>query len=128
MLEAINKIVVMSGTSPEVGETFITSNLAVALAQAGMKVLNIDADLRRGHLHTTFNLSNEHGVSDLLSGRCETQQAIKASGIENLDFIARGTEPPNPSELPVHKRCSELLNWTNETYDIILVKVMLNEK
>ncbi|MCL5255387.1 MAG: polysaccharide biosynthesis tyrosine autokinase [Gammaproteobacteria bacterium] len=117
MLEAKNKIVMISGPSPEVGKTFITSNLAVVLAQAGMKVLIIDADLRRGYLHTTFNLSNEHGVSDLLSGRCETQQAIKAAGVENLDFIARGTVPPNPSELLMHKRFSELLNWANETYE-----------
>lgn len=110
MLEAKNKIVMISGPSPEVGKTFITSNLAVVLAQAGMKVLIIDADLRRGYLHTTFNLSNENGVSDLLSGRCETQQAIKASGVANLDFIARGTVPPNPSELLMHKRFGELLN------------------
>ncbi|RUO19631.1 hypothetical protein CWE08_09370 [Aliidiomarina iranensis] len=57
-----------------------------------------------GYLHTTFNLTNENGVSDRLSGRCETQQVIKAFGVENLDFIVRGAVPPNPSELIMHER------------------------
>ncbi|WP_113908191.1 polysaccharide biosynthesis tyrosine autokinase [Aliidiomarina celeris] len=121
MLEAKNKVVMISGPSPEVGKTFISSNLAVVLAQAGMKVLMIDADLRRGYLHTTFNLSNENGLSDLLSGRSTREQSLQSTGVPNLDFIARGTVPPNPSELLMHKSFSELLEWANETYDIVLV-------
>lgn len=56
----------LSGSSPEVGKTFITSNLAVVLVQDGMKLFIIDADLCRGYLHTTFNLSNENGLSGRL--------------------------------------------------------------
>jgi len=121
MMEAKNKIVMISGPSPEVGKTFVTSNLAVVLAQAGLKVLIIDADLRRGYLHTTFNLENENGLSDLLAGKAKRETAIKQTDVENLDFIARGTVPPNPSELLMHKGFSELLDWANESYDIVLV-------
>ncbi|RUO37788.1 tyrosine-protein kinase [Aliidiomarina shirensis] len=121
MLEAKNKTVMISGPSPEVGKTFVTSNLAVVLAQAGMKVLLIDADLRRGYMHTTFNLPNEQGLSDLLAGRSKREQVIAASGIEHLDFLCRGTVPPNPSELLMHKRFSELLDWANEHYDMVLI-------
>ncbi|RUO19633.1 tyrosine-protein kinase [Aliidiomarina iranensis] len=121
MLEAKNKIVMISGPSPEVGKTFVTANLAVVLAQAGMKVLIIDADLRRGYLHTTFNLSNESGLSDLLAGRVNKESAINSTNVEHLDFMARGTVPPNPSELLMHKSFSELLDWANDNYDIVLV-------
>lgn len=121
MMEARNKIVMISGPSPEVGKTFVTSNLAVVLAQAGLKVLIIDADLRRGYLHTTFNLENENGLSDFLAGKAKRETAINKTGIDNLDFIARGTVPPNPSELLMHKGFGELLDWANESYDIVLV-------
>lgn len=121
MLEAKNKVVMISGPSPEVGKTFVTSNLAVVLAQAGMKVLMVDADMRRGYMHTSFNLSNDTGLSDLLAGQVPTQQAIQKADVDNLDLIARGTVPPNPSELLMHKNFGELVEWANEHYDIVLI-------
>lgn len=121
MIEAKNKIVMISGPSPEVGKTFVTSNLAVVLAQAGMKVLIIDADLRHGYLHTTFSLSNDNGLSDLLAGRTDRNTAVQQTDVENLAFMARGTVPPNPSELLMHKGFAGLLEWANENYDIVLV-------
>ncbi|WP_194756852.1 polysaccharide biosynthesis tyrosine autokinase [Aliidiomarina indica] len=121
MLEAKNKVVMISGPSPEVGKTFITSNLAVVLAQAGMRVLLIDADMRRGYMHTTFDLPNENGLSDLLANRVERQKAIVKTSVENLEFIPRGVVPPNPSELLMHKNFTELLSWADDTYDIVLV-------
>lgn len=121
MLEAKNKVVMISGPSPEVGKTFVTSNLAVVLAQAGMKVLMIDADMRRGYMHTTLNLSNEVGLSDLLAGKVAKQGALQKADVENLDFIARGMVPPNPSELLMHRNFAELIEWANEQYDIVLI-------
>lgn len=121
MLEAKNNVVMISGPSPEVGKTFVTSNLAVVLAQAGMRVLMIDADLRRGYMHTTFDLNNEHGLSDLLSGRSKRNEAIQPTDVEKLDFMSRGTVPPNPSELLMHRSFGELVEWANETYDIVLI-------
>ncbi|MGX5913501.1 polysaccharide biosynthesis tyrosine autokinase [Aliidiomarina sp. Khilg15.8] len=121
MVEAKNKVVMISGPSPEVGKTFITSNLAVVLAQSGMKVLLIDADMRRGYMHTTLNLSNESGLSDLLANQADLNKVIQKVDVENLDFMARGTVPPNPSELLMHKSFSDLIDWANNNYDIVLI-------
>lgn len=120
MLEAKNKVVMISGPSPEVGKTFVTSNLAVVLAQTDMRVLMIDADMRRGYMHTSFDLSNDQGLSDLLSAQSD-KSVIQKTSIENLDFIARGTVPPNPSELLMHKNFAKLIEWANKHYDIILI-------
>lgn len=121
MLEAKNKVVMISGPSPEVGKTFVTANLGVVLAQAGFKVLVIDADLRRGYMHTTFGVKNDHGLADILAGRCQREQAILPVGIDNIDFMPRGTTPPNPSELLMHKRFGELLAWASDNYDVVLL-------
>lgn len=121
MLEAKNKVVMISGPSPEVGKTFVTSNLAVVLAQTGMKVLMIDADMRRGYMHTTFDLLNDNGLSDLLAGQLSKETVIQKTNVEHLDFISRGVVPPNPSELLMHKSFAQLIDWANESYDIVLI-------
>ncbi|MCC5879116.1 MAG: polysaccharide biosynthesis tyrosine autokinase [Idiomarina sp.] len=121
MLEAKNNVVMISGPSPEVGKTFVTSNLAVVLAQTGMKVLIIDADMRRGYVHTTFNLPNDHGLADVLSARNTIEEGVQKSDIEGLDFMSRGTVPPNPSELLMHKNFENLVSWASEKYDIVLI-------
>jgi tyrosine-protein kinase Etk/Wzc len=121
MAEAANKVVMISGPSPEVGKTFVTSNLAVVLAQAGMKVLLIDADMRRGYMHTTFSLNNEGGLSKFLAGGGENITATQETGIKGLDYISRGPVPPNPSELLMSDRFTHLMEWANREYDIILI-------
>lgn len=121
MLEAKNKVVMISGPSPEVGKTFVTSNLAVVLAQTGMKVLMIDADMRRGYVHTSFGIENTLGLADLLSEQTTKETAIQYGKIENLDVITRGSVPPNPSELLMHKNFAKLVEWANENYDIVLI-------
>jgi len=121
MLESSNKVVMISGPSPEVGKTFITANLGVVLAQAGMKVLLVDGDLRRGFMHVSMGMENTNGFSDLLSERCTREQAIQQTPEANLDFVPRGTTPPNPSELLMHRNCQEFLDWANSEYDIVLI-------
>lgn len=122
MLEAKNNILSISGCSPEIGKTFITTNLAVVIADLGKKVLLIDADMRKGYLHELMNVEMKQGLSEYLSG----QQSL-ASSIYNtqlnaaLDFIPRGMVPPNPSELLMHPRLSELLEWASKEYDIVLI-------
>lgn len=121
MAEAKNNVVMISGPSPEVGKTFVSSNLAVVIAQAGMKVLLVDADMRRGYMHTTFGLDNVSGLSSYLSGAVELDKLIQASETTNLDFISRGTVPPNPSELLMSSRFSDFINWANTNYDIVII-------
>jgi len=121
MMEATNKVLMIAGPSPEVGKSFITANLAAVLAQAGQKVIVIDADMRKGHLHRYFENQNDLGLSDLLSGQSEYQQAIHETKVENLHFIPRGQIPPNPSELLMHSRFKTLMERLSAEYDLVLV-------
>ena len=109
MLEAKNDVVMISGASPGVGKSFVSTNLAAVIAQAGQKVILIDADMRKGYSHKLFNVTAEQGLSDNLIGDIDTAKAIKPTTIENLDFISRGKIPPNPSELLMGERFSKLI-------------------
>ena len=121
MMEATNKVMMISGPSPEVGKSFISANLAAVLAQVGQKVVVIDADMRKGHLHRYFENQNDVGLSDLLSGQAEHQQAIHETKVENLHFIPRGQIPPNPAELLMHARFKALMERLSAEYDLVLV-------
>lgn len=121
MMEASNKVLMVSGPSPGVGKSFVTANLAAVLAQTGQKVVVIDADMRKGHMHRFFDNRNDAGLSDYLSGQKEQEAVIQATKMENLAFIPRGQVPPNPSELLMHNRFKTLMESLSEQYDIVLV-------
>jgi tyrosine-protein kinase Etk/Wzc len=121
MMEAENNVVMISGPAPGIGKSFISTNFAAVAAKTGQKVLLIDADMRKGYLQKTFGLTWDNGLSDLLSGKIDTAQSIKQTQIENLDVIARGQVPPNPSELLMHPRFKSLLDWASEKYDLVIV-------
>ena len=120
LAEAANKAVMITGPSPGVGKSFISVNLASVCAQAGQKVLLIDADMRRGYLHRYTEKSNKEGLSEYLSGQSALSDVIFNTQIENLDVITRGKTPPNPSELLHHNRLSTLVEECGQTYDLIL--------
>ncbi|WP_462174958.1 polysaccharide biosynthesis tyrosine autokinase, partial [Klebsiella pneumoniae] len=121
MMEARNNVLMISGASPNAGKTFVSSNLAAVISQTGKKVLFIDTDMRKGYTHELFNESNTNGLSDILSGRVEINKAIKTIKSAGFDYISRGMVPPNPAELLMHRRFSELLNWASENYDIVVL-------
>lgn len=121
MMEAKNNVLMISGASPNAGKTFISSNLAATIASTGKKVLFIDADLRKGYAHKMFGHKQNKGLSDILSGQINPDTVIeKVIGAE-FDYIARGQVPPNPAELLMHQRFSELLSWASQRYDLIIV-------
>lgn len=121
MMDADNKILMITGPSPSVGKSFVSANLGAVLAQTGQKVLVIDADMRKGHLHRYFQSENKTGLSAYLSGQSAKEDIIQSSSIDNLDFIARGKAPPNPSELLMHERFKTLMASLSDEYDLILV-------
>lgn len=121
MMESRNNILMISGASPNAGKTFVSTNLAAVISQTGKKVLLIDTDMRKGYTHKLFNISNENGLSDLLSGKIDIPKAIKKVPQVDFDFISRGMVPPNPAELLMHRRFGELLTWASSNYDIVIL-------
>ena len=121
-LEAKNNIILISGASPNAGKTFVSSNLASVIAQAGQKVLVIDADMRKGTLHKAFGIKQAPGLSDILSGKATVAEAIRVqSDLENLHMITRGAVPPNPSELLMHENFTKLLQAVEKDYDLVII-------
>lgn len=121
MMEARNNVLMISGASPNAGKTFVSSNLAAVVAQTGQKVLFIDTDMRKCYTHKLFNLDNENGLSDILSGKTELNKAVKTVSNAGFDYISRGAVPPNPAELLMHRRFGELINWASGIYDIVIL-------
>ncbi|MEN4216664.1 tyrosine-protein kinase Wzc [Serratia marcescens] len=121
MLEAKNNVLMVCGASPNIGKTFVSINLAAVIAQAGQRVLVIDADMRKGYSHSLLNTDWHNGLSDILSAQTTMANSVRKTEIENLDFIPRGQIPPNPSELLMGARFNELIDWASKNYDIVMI-------
>ena len=121
MLESDNNRLMITGASPGVGKSFIAANLAAVCAQAGQKVLLIDADMRRGHLHHAFHGKGIKGLSELLARRISMEEAIRHSDLDGLDYVARGSVPPNPSELLMQQSFHDFLDTISQHYDLVIV-------
>jgi len=122
MLEARNNVLTISGPRPGVGKKFVSTNLAAVIAQAGQRVLVIDGDMRKGTLHKILGVSHRQGLSDLLAGKLNIEQAIlPVEGLDNMHYMVRGDIPPNPAELLMHPRFVQLLDTVSKQYDLVIV-------
>ncbi|WP_416412094.1 tyrosine-protein kinase Wzc [Pantoea sp. App145] len=121
MMEAKNNILMITGASPGIGKTFICANLATLVSKAGQRVLFIDGDMRRGYTHELLGAENKVGLSNVLSGKSEFSPGMIQKGAYGFDFLPRGQVPPNPSELLMHRRMGELLEWAGKNYDLVLI-------
>ncbi|MFQ3789811.1 polysaccharide biosynthesis tyrosine autokinase [Halomonas sp. A29] len=121
MLEAGNNRLMIAGAGPGAGKSFVAANLAAVCAQAGQKVLLIDADMRRGRLHHAFHDKGVPGLSELLAQRIDRSEAIRATEVEGLDYVARGTVPPNPSELLMQRSFHDFLQAMSGIYDLVVI-------
>lgn len=110
--------VVSSG--PGEGKSTSSANLAVVFAQAGRRVLLVDADMRRATLHKTFGLSNEVGLSNLVSGQQSASSVIQPSGVDNLSVMTAGPTPPNPAELLNSHRMNVVIEELYQMFDLIV--------
>lgn len=116
-----NNIVMLTSASPNIGKSFIASNIAVVLANAGKKILLIDADLRKGHIHKTFGLENKSGLSEFLSQHNPDPIIIHKQVIDNLDIISRGKSVSHSSELLMSEQFKHLLDSLKHQYDMVLL-------
>lgn len=119
--EAKNNVLLITGPSPGVGKSFLSVNLGIVLADAGKRVLVIDADLRKGHLHQYLNMRREAGLSEAIAGAITTQQAIHETEIDNLFIIPTGSLPPKPSELLLNKRLESIVKEVSAEYDHVII-------
>ncbi|UUM28134.1 polysaccharide biosynthesis tyrosine autokinase [Acinetobacter colistiniresistens] len=118
---AKNNIIMISGPAPEVGKSFVSTNLATIFAQSNKRVLLIDADMRRGYMHKYFNLEVTPGLSELLSQQVSLEHVLHKTNVENLDVISRGKSPTNPSEMLSSTFFKELLETLSPLYDHIII-------
>lgn len=126
---SLKTILVTSSMSGE-GKSWVSSNLAVAFAQAGKKVIIVDADMRKGRQYSIFGISPKPGLSNYLSG-VETNgdtaksddllKYLQRTEIDNLCVISAGNIPPNPSELLMTTRMIQLLEDLKQLCDIVII-------
>ncbi|AWL30343.1 polysaccharide biosynthesis tyrosine autokinase [Acinetobacter defluvii] len=121
LANAKNNIIAISGPAPEVGKSFISANLATIFAQSNKRVLLIDADIRRGYLHKYFNRETTPGLTELLSNQSSVEQTVFKTEVANLDFIARGKNQSNPSEMLASAQFKQLLEQLSAQYDHIIL-------
>ena len=122
MMEAPNNRVMITGPAPGIGKSFVSTNLALLLAEGGQKVLLIDADLRKGHLSKILGLAKGEGLAELLSNKGGKEFIKPLTEMhENLDFLTNGIYPPNPSELLMSTRFNDFVDQISDDYDIVLI-------
>jgi capsular exopolysaccharide family len=114
------KTLLIASAVPNEGKSTIASNLAITMALANVRVLLVDADLRRGDLDACFQRSREPGLSDLLSGKSTLQSCLLTTPIRNLNLIPRGGTVANPGELVLTSRFDEFLLEIYDSYQYII--------
>jgi succinoglycan biosynthesis transport protein ExoP len=120
------------------GKTFNVVNLALSMAQAGKKVLLVEADLRKPVIHKIFGINRipgltdhilgnyswqeiRHTITDIMLGDFELEDILRTPGLDNLNIIPAGTSPPNPAEILRSERLKEFLKEAYAQYDMIFI-------
>lgn len=116
------KVIVISGEAPNIGKSFISSNLAETFSQLNKKVLIIDGDMRRGELHKIFTVNRNDGLGDYLTDdNAGLNDYIHPTSFEFIDFMPRGKHPYNPASLLSADKFSKMLLELVTIYDFIII-------
>lgn len=120
--DALVRSLVFTSPMPGDGKTTTAANLAVTLAESNVRVLLVDADLRRGLLNQVFGFKREPGLSNVLLHPPELEATVRRVelGAHSFDFLATGSFPPNPAELLASVRMKELLAQIGALYDLAI--------
>lgn len=122
------KTLLVTSTMPGEGKSWTAANLAITFAQAGKKVVIIDADMRKGRQHVMFGIENKMGLSNFLSGldemgrneNLDILKYVKATEVQNLYLVPAGNVPPNPSELLASETTINMIEKLKEIFDFII--------
>jgi capsular exopolysaccharide synthesis family protein len=116
------RTLLVTSALPKEGKTTTAGNLAIVFAQAGSRVLLVDADLRKPGVHSLFNLPNEHGLTTLFRDETATVASVaQDTELEKLRIITSGALPPNPAELLGSKRWHAILGRLKEEADLVIL-------
>jgi len=115
------RTILFSSTSPRDGKSSVASNLAVVMAQAGYRVVLVDADLRKPAQHRIFNIDNRLGFTNCLLKDVDVQTAMHKSAVENLHILASGPIPPNPAEILNSSRTDAIIQELQDNYDYVFI-------
>ena len=122
------KTLLVTSTLPGEGKSWVASNLSVAFAQAGKRVILIDADMRKGRIYNIFGVLPRPGLSNYLSGVNENDYQVENLGdflreteVPNLYVMPAGNIPPNPSELLITPQMVNLLEQLKQQCDLIII-------
>ncbi len=137
-LESKGQLFLITSSFVQEGKTLNVVNLALCMAQAGNRVLLVDADLRKPSIHRVFGLPREPGItdcvlgnfhwrevvgtiSDVMLGEFEIEEILMTPGMDKLHVVSAGTKPPNPTEILSSARFREFLKEARQHYDFIFV-------
>ena len=121
-LGAPPKVIMVTSARPQEGKTTTSINTAIVLAQKGVRVLLVDADLRRPSIHKALGMGPRSGLSNVLTGSATLEQTITTSPIlPNLFIMPAGTPPPNPAELLASSNMKDLVAELRGLYDHIVI-------
>ena len=116
-----SRSVVVTSTGPGEGKTVVATNLAVALAEAGQRVLLIDADMRKPRVHIVFGKPQEPGLSNVLVGNAKSSESVHQTTVPGLWVMPAGLHPPNPAELLGSKRFKDFMASLTQHFDWVVV-------
>ncbi|OFW40113.1 MAG: hypothetical protein A3F70_03760 [Acidobacteria bacterium RIFCSPLOWO2_12_FULL_67_14] len=115
------RMIAVTSSAPGEGKTVVSTNLSIALAEAGHRVLLLDADMRKPRVHEIFSRRVDPGLSNLLVGNATASESIFESEIPGLWLMPAGTHPPNPAELIGSRRFRDFTAFLLQHFDWIIV-------
>lgn len=117
----VARTILITSPAPGDGKTTLASNLAIAMAQAGNRILLLDADFRRPSQHRIFAIDKSQGLSNVLAGDAKLADVIRAAPVAGLDVLPCGPIPANPSEILNSQMFADVLDELASKYDHVLL-------
>jgi len=110
----------ITSSIPGEGKTYLAANLAISLAQSGKNVLLVDTDYPRPEIYKLFNLDNEMGLTEIVTGQTTIEEALKPSGVDGLWVITTGPKPSNTTQLFDSSQFKEFIKEASKLFDLVI--------
>jgi tyrosine-protein kinase Etk/Wzc len=121
MMDSANNVLMLTGPGPGLGKSFISINLGAVLAASGKRVVVVDGDMRRGHLNEYVNCQRAPGLSDYCAGHADIKEVLRRTVMDGLWVVPTGAIPPNPAELLLTGKFTELVKSLSENFDYVVI-------